>query len=241
MLSWFQQFNMIDGIEHMSFTEYTLNKMKDPNFAKNMSSLVQEADIGIKAIKLEEKLHTLEELEQLDLPNEIKTLIMNSSQKFDGAVESSIVTMHSKYDEEEQLVDADVKFNLERNESKGTIKFFKMTAPILDTLREGKVLIIDELDSSLHPLLSMKLIEMFQDKNINKKSAQLIFATHDTNLLNPCLFERDQIWFTEKDRFGATKAYSLSEIKGVRSEHQFGRQYLTGKYGAVPYIGKFEF
>jgi AAA15 family ATPase/GTPase len=108
-------------------------------------------------------------------------------------------------------------------------------------LREGKVLIIDELDSSLHPLLSMKLIEMFQDKNINKKSAQLIFATHDTNLLNPCLFERDQIWFTEKDRFGATKAYSLSEIKGVRSEHQFGRQYLTGKYGAVPYIGKFEF
>ena len=116
-----------------------------------------------------------------------------------------------------------------------------MSAPILNTLQEGKILIIDELDASLHPMLTKHLIKLFSDKNINTKNAQLIFVTHDTNLLKPQIFKRDQIWFTEKDKYGSTILYSILEIKGVRATDDFEKQYLQGKYGAVPYLGKFEF
>jgi len=120
-------------------------------------------------------------------------------------------------------------------------KFFKISAPILNTLKEGKILLIDELDASLHPMLTKHLIKLFHDKSINTKNAQLIFATHDTNLLKPQLFRRDQIWLTEKDKYGATDIYSLAEIKNVRKTEDFESQYIQGKYGAIPYLGKFEF
>jgi len=82
---------------------------------------------------------------------------------------------------------------------------------------------------------------MFQNPKINTKGAQLIFATHDTNLLKPQLFNRDQIWFSEKNKQGATDVYSLSDIKGVRPDEAFEKQYLQGKYGAIPFLGNFEF
>jgi AAA15 family ATPase/GTPase len=90
-------------------------------------------------------------------------------------------------------------------------------------------------------MLTKHLIKLFSDKNINTENAQLIFATHDTNLLKPQIFKRDQIWFTEKDKYGSTALYSILEIKGVRANDDFEKQYIQGKYGAVPYLGKFEF
>ena len=111
----------------------------------------------------------------------------------------------------------------------------------MNTLQDGKILIIDELDASLHPMLTKHLVKLFSNKDINTKNAQLIFATHDTNLLKPQIFKRDQIWFTEKDKYGSTTLYSILEIKGVRANDDFEKQYIEGKYGAVPYLGKFEF
>ena len=116
-----------------------------------------------------------------------------------------------------------------------------MSAPILNTLKEGKILIIDELDASLHPMLTKSLIELFHDEEINTKNAQLIFATHDTNLLTPSIFRRDQVWLTEKDKYGATDIYSLAQFKDVRAKENFEKNYIQGKYGAIPYLGKFEF
>ena len=116
-----------------------------------------------------------------------------------------------------------------------------MSAPIIDTLENGKVLIIDELDASLHPILTQHLIKLFHDTSINKKNAQLIFATHDTNLLKPYLFRRDQIWLSQKDKYSSTNIDSLASFKGVRSKDDFEKQYIQGKYGAIPYLGKFEF
>ena len=132
-------------------------------------------------------------------------------------------------------------FELDEEESRGTQKFFKMSAPILNTLREGKVLIIDELDASLHPMLTKHLIKLFHNKKINKLNAQLIFATHDTNLLHPSMFRRDQIWLTQKDRYGATELYSLAQFKNVRKDEDFEKKYIQGKYGAVPYLQDFGF
>jgi AAA15 family ATPase/GTPase len=90
-------------------------------------------------------------------------------------------------------------------------------------------------------MLTKHLIKLFHNKKINKLNAQLIFATHDTNLLNPSMFRRDQIWLTQKDRYGATELYSLAQFKNVRKDEDFEKKYIQGKYGAVPYLRDFGF
>jgi len=99
-------------------------------------------------------------------------------------------------------------------------------------------LIIDELDARLHPIITRQIIKLFNDKNYNTNNAQLIFATHDTNLLDNKFFRRDQIWFTEKNMFGETALYSLVGFK-IRNDASFEKDYIAGKYGAIPFIGDF--
>ena len=152
----------------------------------------------------------------------------------------AINTKHKKYDENGNNV-GEVIFELSKEESQGTRKFFAMSAPIIDTLQNGTILIIDELDASLHPILTQHLIKLFYDKNINDNNAQLIFATHDTNLLKPSIFRRDQVWLAEKNKYGSTNLYSLARFKGVRAKEDFEKQYIQGKYGAIPYLGRSEF
>ena len=114
-----------------------------------------------------------------------------------------------------------------------------MSYPIIDALDNGKRIIVDELDSKLHPLLVCKIIALFNSAKTNPKAAQLLFTAHDTFLLSAGLFRRDQIWFTQKDGIGATSSYSLAEYK-VRSTSPFEKDYLSGKYGATPIIGDME-
>lgn len=236
ILKWFSRFNLIDGLDHGGYISYTMKKMEDLTFKNEMINLVKTADIGIENITMEEEDVPLDMIEKMGLPIDLKEEILK-----DGGLKSvSINTYHKKFDENNNEIGNEI-FELDDEESLGTRKFFKMSAPILNTLQEGKILIIDELDASLHPMLTKHLIKLFSDKNINTKNAQLIFATHDTNLLKPQIFKRDQIWFTEKDKYGSTILYSILEIKGVRATDDFEKQYLQGKYGAVPYLGKFEF
>jgi len=122
--------------------------------------------------------------------------------------------------------------------SEGTLRFFTLFSSILGALKTGSVLLLDEIDRSLHPLLSKKIIELFNSKH-NKNNAQLIFTTHDTNLLSHNLMRRDQIDFVEKDKFGASHLYSLVNFKGVRNTDSFEKDYLQGKYGAIPFLGNF--
>lgn len=153
-------------------------------------------------------------------------------------IDNRIVSNHRQFDNEGREI-SDVAFSFSGNESEGTIKYFSLSYPIIDTLDNGKLLIIDELDSKLHPLLVRKIISLFNSAKTNPKGAQLLFTTHDTFLLSAGMFRRDQIWFTQKDSFGATEAYSLVEYK-VRSNTLFERDYLLGKYGATPIIGEME-
>jgi AAA15 family ATPase/GTPase len=150
--------------------------------------------------------------------------------------------MHQKFDKDNSFI-GEVAFDLKKHESLGTQKFFAISAPILDTLKHGKVLIIDELDASLHPMLTIHLIKMFHDKHINKKNAQLIFTTHDTNFLQNSLLGRDQVWFTQKDKYGSTEVYSLLEYRENRTRKDTNKEkyYLQGRYGAIPYLGEFDF
>ena len=153
-------------------------------------------------------------------------------------IDNRIVSRHRQYDDEGREVN-NVAFSFSRNESEGTIKYFSLAYPIIDALDNGKRVVIDELDSRLHPLLVKRIIALFNDARTNPKGAQLLFTAHDTYLLSAGLFRRDQVWFTQKDNFGATELYSLAEYK-VRSTSPFERDYLLGKYGATPLIGDME-
>ena len=121
-------------------------------------------------------------------------------------------------------------------ESLGTQNMFILNPILLYVLKEGKVLIVDELDRSLHPFLVKYIVKLFNSEEYNKKGAQLIFNTHDTNLLSLNLFRRDQIWFTEKDyKKGATDLYPLDDFP-VRKTENIQKGYLNGRYGAIPVI-----
>lgn len=104
------------------------------------------------------------------------------------------------------------------------------------------ILVVDELDSKLHPNLVCKIVSIFNSKELNPKNAQLIFNTQDTNLLSSGLFRRDQIWFTEKNRYGEVRLYSLADFKSdeVRKADSFEDNYVKGKYGAVPFLDSFD-
>lgn len=121
--------------------------------------------------------------------------------------------------------------------SEGTKKVFDMSPLIHQSLENGDLLMIDEFDSKLHPIITKKIVELY---NKNKNNAQLIFVTHDTNLLDSKLLRRDQIAFVEKDKFGASHLYDLVEFKGVRNDASFEKDYLDGRYGAIPFVGNFE-
>ncbi|MDY0321177.1 MAG: ATP-binding protein [Arcobacteraceae bacterium] len=236
ILQWFNRFNLIDGLNHAVYIDYTMKKMDDIGFKNEIVSLVKTADIGIEDIVLQEDDVPADVIEKMPLPSSLKEEILKEG----GLKSIKINTYHTVFDESNNVTGKEI-FELDDEESVGTQKFFKMSAPILNTLKEGKILMIDELDASLHPMLTRHLIKLFHDKSINTKNAQLIFATHDTNLLKPYIFRRDQIWFTEKNKYGSTDIYSLAHLKDVRKTEDFESQYIQGKYGAIPYLGKFEF
>jgi uncharacterized protein len=127
------------------------------------------------------------------------------------------------------------------DESQGTRRLFGMLVPLYETLRDGRLALVDELSASLHPTLVRELIRAFHDRQLNPKRAQLVFATHDTSLLSGSFFRRDQVWFTEKNPAGATDLYSLQDIRDVRPDEPFEKGYVRGRYGAIPFFGQFDF
>ena len=129
-------------------------------------------------------------------------------------------------------------------ESLGTTKLFVLLGPFFDTIQNGDVLIINEFGTSLHTQLSVELLKLFYS-TMNVLGAQLIITTHDTNLLRKDLLRRDQIWFAEKSSEGASDLYSLVEYKinqanSVRNDASFSKDYLLGRYGAIPYFGNID-
>lgn len=125
-----------------------------------------------------------------------------------------------------------------QRESDGTVKIFNIMPTILKNLEVGGLLCIDELDVKLHPLLFRKIVNMYKDKKINKNNAQLIYTAHSTFLFNSDDLRRDQLYLVEKDSFGKSRLYSLSEFRNLRVDADYEKKYLTGQFGAIPYIDK---
>jgi hypothetical protein len=239
VLRWFNNFNLIDGLENERYVRFALKQMENTDAKYELLKLVKVADLGIEEIAIEERDVTQDFIKNAPFSEEVKQKILDDG----GLTTVELQTRHKKFDGNNQEIGS-VLFELDENESQGTQKFFALSAPILDTLEDGKVLVIDELDASLHPMLTECFIKLFHNKKLNKHNAQLIFVTHDTNLLAAKLFERDQIWFTEKDQYGNTELYSLLEFrkknkgKDVRATDNLEKHYLQGRFGAVPYLGE---
>lgn len=134
-----------------------------------------------------------------------------------------------------------ITLNMQENESDGTKKLFDLAGLFLHALSidVSGLIILDEIDSNFHPSLLMKLIKLFNDPLINKSNAQLLFTSHDTNLMNPSLMRRDQFYFVEKEKNEGTRLYSLADLKGIRNDADFAKHYLAGFYGGVPVLSGF--
>jgi AAA15 family ATPase/GTPase len=154
-----------------------------------------------------------------------------------------LITYHPKYNTGKKQM-AETAFNSLECESSGTNKVLDLVAYILMGLKHEHVIIIDELDAKLHPLLTKQIVKMFNDPAINTNNGQLIFASHDTNLLSYAGLRRDQIYFTEKNEYEETDLYSLAEFREpngtkVRNDRNYEKDYIEGRYGAIPFIGDF--
>ncbi|MDN5342759.1 MAG: hypothetical protein PWP28_1634 [Oceanotoga sp.] len=197
----------------------------------NVLEFLKLSDFGINDFNIENK-----EIDFSKLPKGIQELIKNSSpDEFkipDKYFSIKINPVHFSYDNNEK---SSVVLDFEKEESDGTKKFFSLIGPFLATLKRGGVLLIDELDTSIHPLLLDKIIDLFNSE-YNKNNAQLIFSTHNTRILRNSSLNKDNIWFINKNKFGVSELFSLSEIKNVRKTGNFENEYLSGKYGAIPYI-----
>jgi len=232
ILIWFKQFNHISNTRSDEFKHYSFNKLEDNEFKEKIVTLIKNADVGISDIS--KKKISYEELkkENPDLDELPNFLIEEMKDK--GL--SSIETSHIQY-QKENTFNKFIPFSLEM-ESDGTQKLLALSALIIETLTNGEILMVDELDNSLHTELVQGIVKLFNSEETNPNHAQLIFTTHDTNLLNQKFFRRDQIWFTEKDIYGASDLYSLIDYgKGkTRDDLVLEKNYLNGNFGAVPHI-----
>lgn len=209
---------VISGIDHEFWSEFTNdmcnNKNPELSFQKQIQEFLNSMNVGFS---------------RFELPKDEKV-----------AKEVKAYTIHNLYNDQGEVI-GETRFSMKDHESSGTNKLFDLAALVIGQLEFGYLLVIDELDSKLHPLLTQHIIKLFNNPQTNPKGAQLIFATHDTNLLNVKTFRRDQIWFTEKDNSEATDLYSLAEFREpegnkIRKDRSFEKDYINGRYGAIPYI-----
>lgn len=224
ILEWFDDLKYINDTNEAYHQKKTSQLLATEGYKNWITKFLEYADLGFSDVVVE-KIN----IEGLDeLPKGVQEMILK--QKGDSVIR----TLHTKYDEDDKEV-GPVLFLLNKNESLGTRKLFSMSGLIIDCLVSGKLLIIDELDARLHPNLSAAIIELFNSKINNPKNAQLIFVTHNTNLLSRKIFRRDQIILAKKDhRYGYTTLHSLNE--NARNDEAFEKNYLQGEYGGVPTI-----
>jgi len=233
--NWFVEYLRVITVDEKGYgacLPFTAKQTREnDDFRARIKGLLQFADLGIADVSVQETDGLPE-----DRPENVQKVISSMFDK-DGLKWRTIyVQMHHST---QDRTGTGVPFPME-SESKGTQKLFCLGGPWLDTLQKGYTLVIDELDSSMHPHLVRALVSMFQRPDVNIQGAQLIFDTHDITLLDTTLFRRDQVWLTEKDNGGASHLYSLLEFS-PRKDESLARGYMHGRYGAIPVFGELDF
>ena len=222
---WFVNSTYLDlgnpNFERFINNRVSLKILSDENYKKELIKFIKTFDSGIEGIKT--------------TPDSIEAVKSNN-----GIIDIEVI--HRGENGELKAL----PFYLESN---GTRKMFHLFDFFMDALKNGMVLFVDELDAKLHPLLTRYIINLFHNSDTNKGNGQLIYSTHDTVNLNKETFRRDEIWFAEKDKDGISEIYALSDYileddknagKKVRNDATYNKDYLTGRYGAIPVLEEFE-
>ncbi|EAK3996777.1 ATP-binding protein, partial [Campylobacter coli] len=217
--------NYIDNWNDVS--KATMNILQQDK--QKIIDYLKQADLDIEDIIVEEKELDKTSLMQENIPQEIKQMIQADLEKGMKLTKTDIKTMHTNQQGKQVL------FDMLALESQGTRKFFGLIGPWIEALSQGYTIVVDELNTHLHPLMTKFLVNLFHNEDLNKSNAQLIFTTHDTSILNQDVFRRDQIWFCEKQN-KATKLYPLSDFKVRKDKTNLENDYLLGRFGALPYF-----
>ncbi len=226
--NWFVNANYLDlgnpRFEDFINTRVSLKILSDEKYKKELLRFIKTFDSGIEGIKT-----TPDSIEEVQNNNRVV----------------KVELIHGGENNELKALPLEL-------ESNGTRKMFHLFDFFMDALRNGMVLFIDELDAKLHPLLTRYIINLFHNSETNIGNGQLIYSTHDTVNLNKDTFRRDEIWFTEKNKDGVSELYALSDYildeedgnnksgKKVRNDATYNKDYLTGRYGAIPVLEEFE-
>ena len=211
-----------------SLNQYRLDS--DDSIKSFTQKLLKETDINISKVSVNTRTY-----------NDISQVIDNDLPSFNDLIFSNSDEIHEvQINTEHSIKTEDGKMNLYslplKEESQGTQQIVYFGPLLKDTFDQGKVLVIDEIDNSLHPFIVRYIINLFRNPIINRNGAQLIVTTHETTLLSLDVFRRDQIYFTEKDgNTGITDLYSLNDFS-VRKDENIQKGYLLGRYGAIPYL-----
>jgi AAA15 family ATPase/GTPase len=223
IFNWFVNKLIIIGSNASPLPFFTMECIKNDLDKPKILQLLQAADLGITDVQVK-----MQKGQQVQVRLESGMAAIESRQETD--ILSATLFHQDKKNNP-------VAFTLDE-ESHGTQKLFAYAGPILDVLKNGKILIVDELDSSLHQKMVRFLISLIQNAALNKNNSQLIFTTHNTSLLDSDLFRRDQIWFMEKDQDQASHLYPLTDFSPRKGE-ALEKGYLLGRYGALPFFSEF--
>ena len=237
IIEWFKNYTILSGLNYQDSSNFLLKMLHKKSEGSNASlSLFQTLKLGFKGIEIVES-----EFNPLDLPKSLSSSLKSKTIKeLMGKTSVKLKTVHNKYDKAGNIIGT-VLLDKENNESEGTNRIMDLSGLIFDTLASGKFLVIDELDAKLHPLITIHVVNLFNNPKSNPNNAQLLFSTHDTNLLSADLFRRDQVWFTEKNEIEQTDLYTLHDINlpdgtKVRNDSNLEKNYIRGRYGAIPFI-----
>ncbi len=207
--------------------KFSIDKCFSEEGKAKIMEFMNAADLSVSGINIEfKKLPITPEVLPPEIPKELRENMVKDLHV------TGVPFIHFQHlnDKNEPVF-----FNFQ-DESDGTKRFFAFAGPWIDVKANARVLFVDELDKSLHPLLVRYLVETFHGNKTNPHNAQLIFTTHNTSLLSNELFRRDQIWFMERDNDNATTMYPLSDFQ-ARKKESIEKRYLQGRYGALPFIG----
>jgi hypothetical protein len=232
VLEWFRNhLKVLFALEQEAYENLTINKLTVPQHKQDILRFLKAADTAIENVEV---VDVKEQALPDKLPKELKKILVSSAK--------TVMTEHTLFNVNGESVSS-ILLNMKTNESEGTKKLFALAGAIIEVLKNGEILVVDELDAKLHPLMMRFILNLFHSPKTNPHNAQLIFGTHDTNLLSPRFFRTDQIWFAQKDQHGVTELFCLAEFQlepeSMNEDAAYKRDYLQGKYGAIPLVEEF--
>jgi AAA15 family ATPase/GTPase len=248
IMKWFKHFNMIDGLNTETEEIKTVELWQNAEYKDKIKEYLSSLNLNV--IDIDVPTREFEESElPIDMPQGVKNQLAKALK---GTQSYMVFAKHRMYDSDTKPTSGTYSWKWDERESAGAKKAFQLSGPVLWALANGGVLIIDEIEAKLHPIMTLNTIDVFLDKKSNPNNAQLIFATHDTNLLSYSKLRRDQIYFAEKNQWESTEIYSLADFiyfeeknsefnsEKERPDTDKEKRYFEGRYGAIPALGNFQ-